>query len=58
MPSKNLTIIAGEKDKKYCSYYESLNLPFIKIPAAGHAVHIEEPVRLAQTIKEVLHVTV
>ncbi|PIS00404.1 MAG: hypothetical protein COT84_07635 [Chlamydiae bacterium CG10_big_fil_rev_8_21_14_0_10_35_9] len=57
-PSSSLTIIAGEKDEKYCRYYESLNIKFIKIPDAGHAIHIEEPKHLAQTIKEVLHVTV
>lgn len=57
-PSSNLTIIAGEKDDKYCRYYESLNIKFIKIQDAGHVIHIEEPKHLAQTIKEVLHVTI
>ena len=44
---KQTTLIAGEYDTKYRKHYETW--PHQIVEGAGHAIHLEEPKRLAQT---------
>lgn len=50
----NAVFMHGELDPKYARLYQSLEIPSVQIPSAGHAAHLENPEGCAEAIREVL----
>jgi len=52
--NSNAIFLHGQLDHKYAQLYQTLKIPSLEIPNAGHAVHIENPQGCAEAIKRLL----
>jgi 2-succinyl-6-hydroxy-2,4-cyclohexadiene-1-carboxylate synthase len=44
----------GQLDQKYAQLYQTLKIPSLEIPNAGHAVHLENPQGCARLIRQLV----